>query len=84
MVKRQQLSGLAMPDFIAQHPKILEESKFTWGNCMSAKRQFPVNVASEQLAKSPDQRVVKQHNYYIEEVLHRPIELKKMQQKIIE
>ena len=55
-----------------------EEQKFSWGNCMSVKRQFPVNVASEQISKSPDQRLKQQHNYYIEEVKNNPSELKKM------
>lgn len=78
LTKRQRVIG-NLADIFHQDPQQLEETKFNWGNCMSVKRQFPVNVATEQISKSPDLRLKQQQNYYIEEVLHRPSELKKMQ-----
>jgi pimeloyl-CoA synthetase len=42
------------PDYMSMHQQQIDEAKFTWGNCLTLKRQFPVNVALDQIVRSPE------------------------------
>ena len=54
---------------------------FTWENCLSVKRQFPVNVAHQQKQAEDPQP---QPNYYVEVVKRDEKAMKKMKQQAVE
>ena len=61
-----------------------QNKKFSWGNCLSIKRQFPANVSVQQVRKDPIDRVIPQPNYYVEEVLRDKKQMRQMQIEAIE